>query len=263
MSCTPHRVRFCAAAILLLCVRAVCIASESDEPVLSGETAVPGITWTLERSQGVQSVARVAEGSGGLLFSPGTSYLEMQYRGMILTVWVSDLFFLKTVLNVGFLQNEVPTDFSITTLPYLDSEWTSVESETFVIKSFPVTYRSGLAFFAGYSMLQYTLNDREDRQTIREELVYHSLLLGAQISFRPIRFITMEYGVSFSPFSRLDFSSLSVFQLNYEISTTVSAGILSFTYMITTRNNIEYAANSENLSSLRVAETSLRFQIRL
>ena len=232
--------------------------------MLQEHIEVSPIVWDMNWHTGIQQLSLI---NSPLLPDLSTElseviYTSNQYKGAVISVDVPPYFTIYSNLSIGFQQDNFPKNFSISTIPYLQSIRTSLESDSFIAKKIPLRDSFTIAPYTGYMFSQY------DLYSIHSELkassrVYNSAVIGSKFTCQPTRIFFIETSISFSPITAVNRKVLSTFQINYEGIFAFVTKNLTLSLILSTRNNIEYKGISPEAGTLRISKTGFHFRFSI
>lgn len=232
--------------------------------MLQEHIEVSPIVWDMNWHTGIQQLSLI---NSPLLPDLSTElseviYTSNQYKGAVISVDVPPYFTIYSNLSIGFPQGYFPRNFSTSTIPYFQSMWTSLESDSFIAKKIPLKEDMVIAPYTGYMFSQYDLYSIHSEREASSR-VYHSAVVGSKFTFQPTRIFFIETSVSFSPITAVNRKLLSTFQINYEGIFTFVTKNLTLSLILSTRNNIEYKGISPEAGTLRISKTGFHFRFSI
>lgn len=232
--------------------------------MLQEHVKISPIVWDMNWHTGIQQISLIS-----LPFLPDLStelsevmHTSNQYKGAVISVDVPPFFTIYSNLSIGFPQGYFPRNFSTSTIPYFQSMWTSLESDSFIAKKILLKEDMVIAPYTGYMFSQYELYSIHP-ELIGTNRIYHSMVIGSKFTFHPTRIFFIETSISFTPLTAVDKNILSMFQINYEGILTFTTKSLTISLILSTRNNIEYKGTSPAAGTLRVSKTGFRFRFSI
>lgn len=222
------------------------------------------IIWTLNWHSGVQYINwRDSPDSDEISFNMSELvFFSNQYKGSFFSVDISNLFSIYSNLSFGFVKEDFPRDVSTKTLTSQFENLSSFESELYIAKDIPLNFNVSIAPYTGYTFSKYKLRPTDLRIPLSDR-IYHSMVLGGKIFFKPHRLFLIETRLSFSPLTYIDNHLLSLFQINFESSFTFTTNYFTLALIVSSRNNIEYSNISSSTNNLIVSKTGFRFRFTL
>lgn len=232
--------------------------------MLQEHIEVSPIVWDMNWHTGIQQLSII---NSPLLPDLSTElseviYTSNQYKGAVISVDVSPFFTIYSNFSIGFQQGNFPKNFSISTIPYFHSTWTSLESDSFIAKKIPLKESFTIAPYTGYMFSQYDLYSAHSEQKFSSR-IYHSAVIGSKFIFQPTRIFFIETSVAFSPITAVNRKLLSTFQINYEGIFTFTTKNLTLSLILSTRNNIEYKGISPESITLRISKIGFHFRFSI
>ncbi len=222
------------------------------------------IIWTINWHTGIQQIT-IKQGTPIDDVNMNMSEIILtsnKYKGANISLDIASLFSIYSNLFIGFIKEDFPKGFSINTIPYQYPHLNSIESDSYVAKKFFPKASLTVAPYAGYSFSRYNLIPLEEGIEISKK-IYHSIVLGTKLIFKPHRIFFFETGISISPITAIDSSLLSMFQINYEGSFNLTTNLFNFSLLIANKDNIEYKNIHHEASTLSVSKIGFRFKILL
>lgn len=217
----------------------------------------PGISWNLSQYTGFRSIIQ----SNDNLIQSTT------FKNVSLKADVSNLFQVQSFLTVGFLQNKSPHKVSIFNLPDLQNSWEYFEARILLVKKFSLPYNLEIFPYGGYdfsqqhSQVNFSLSEARTQIATTQN---SALVIGTELTWKPVRAITMSYNIFIAPLSMSYNQNTSeksqTFFTGNKLAATVTVKKVAATIFFSTKISLYNFSDEKNKFSVTAGD--IGFNIR-
>lgn len=187
------------------------------------------VQWEIQNDFSIQKTNRLGELNNFVNVNAPLVFC----KGMTLSLALSEKWKLSYLFVAGFHRQDLPLNFTLASIPYLQDDWISFNSEILLFRKISVSEIFSLSPFIGYDYNLFYFSEIGDIQKINK---HHSVITGAEISFRPAN--RME--IRASAFTSLFFNIEPFTQSEFYAGAKFKASVSVYKFTLNAFNSIKF-----------------------
>lgn len=210
------------------------------------------VKWEIQNAFSIQKTNHLGEINNSVNINAPLVFC----KGMTFSLALSENWKLSYLFVAGFYRQNLPANFTPASIPYLQDDWISFNSEILLSRKIPISKRFSLSPFIGYDYSLFTFPEIVDIQRMNKK---HSVITGAEISLRPANRVE----ISASAFTSLFFNMEPFTQSKIYAGTKFNASFSIYKFNLNIFNSIKFnfskSSDNSNFSLVNFPEEILPF----